>query len=137
MVKSQELSDPNERGTYNFAAVTRWLKKVPGQNIFNLRYLLFPINISNVHWTLAVVFMEDRCIPYYDSLPDDKPFHMEMRNGILQYLKDEYKAVIDGNELQLSAWATLDCSSVTPPQMNGEIIIKQSVFVRLLLLRRS
>ncbi len=62
MLFGQERLDPNERGTYNFANVARWSKKVPGGNIFNLRYLLFPININDNHWTLAVVFMEDRCI---------------------------------------------------------------------------
>ena len=38
----QELSDPNERGTYNFEVVARWSKLVPGGNIFNLRYLYSP-----------------------------------------------------------------------------------------------
>lgn len=121
----QESSDPNERGTYNFAAVARWSKLVPGGNIFNLRYLLIPINISDLHWTLAVVFMEDRCIRYYDSLPDGSLFHTKMRDGVLQYLKDEYKAVTDGNELYVGEWETLDCTSITPRQMNGESIIKQ------------
>ena len=121
----QESSDPNERGTYNFAAVARWSKLVPGGNIFNLRYLLIPINISDLHWTLAVVFMEDRCIRYYDSLPDGSLFHTKMRDGVLQYLKDEYKAVTDGNELNVGEWETLDCTCITPRQMNGESIIKQ------------
>jgi hypothetical protein len=116
----QELLDPNKRGIYNFAAVARWSKMVPGGNIFNLRYLLFPINISDVHWTLAVVSMEDRCIRYYDSLPDRTQFHTDMRNGIRQYLKDEYKKLTDGNELNETEWDSLDCSSETPRQINGE-----------------
>ncbi len=93
--------------------------------IFNLRYLLIPISISDLHWTLAVVFMKDRCIRYYDSLPDRSLFHTKMRDGVLQYLKDEYKAVTDGNEINVGEWETLDCTSITPRQMNGEIIIKQ------------
>ena len=121
----QELSAPNGRGRYNFAVVVRWLKLVPGGNIFNLRNLLFPINISDLHWTLAVVFMEDRCIRYYDSFPDGSLCHTKMRNGVMQYLKDEHKAVRDGNKLNVGEWEILDCSSVTPRQMNGEIIIKQ------------
>ena len=90
-----------------------------------IELLLIPINISDLHWTLAVVFMEDRCIRYYDSLPDGSLFHTKMRDGVLQYLKDEYKAVTDGNELYVGEWETLDCTSITPRQMNGESIIKQ------------
>ena len=90
-----------------------------------LEVLVFPINISDLHWELAVVFMEDECLRYYDSFPDGSLFHMETRNRVLQYLKDEYKAATDGNELNVGKWDTLDCSSVTPRQMNGESIIKQ------------
>ncbi len=71
-----------------------------------------------------MIFMEDMCIRFNDSFPDGSLFHTEMRNGVLQYLKDEYKAVTDGNEFNVGEWDTLDCSSVTPRQMNGESIIK-------------
>ncbi|KAL3802433.1 hypothetical protein ACHAW5_001154 [Stephanodiscus triporus] len=90
------LSDPNEHGKFNFAAVARLSKMVPGGNIFNLRYLLFPINISDMHWILAVVFMEDRCIQYYDWLPDGSLFHKEMRNGCL--------AVFEGRVQSSNRW---------------------------------
>jgi sentrin-specific protease 1 len=30
--------------------------------------VLFPINISNMHWALAVAFMQKKKIVYYDSL---------------------------------------------------------------------
>jgi sentrin-specific protease 1 len=87
MLFGQERLDPNERGTYNFANVARWSKKVPGGNIFNLRYLLIPINISDLHWTLAVVFMEDRCIQYYDSLPDGKEIHTKIKMDYCSILR--------------------------------------------------
>ena len=88
------MTDSNECDKYDFTRVARWSKNVPGGNIFNLRYLLFPINIRDTHWTLAVVFMEHKCIQYYyDSLPDDNEFHNNLRNGVMQYLKDEYKAL--------------------------------------------
>jgi hypothetical protein len=56
------------RGRYNYKMVKRWSKKVPGKDIFNLKYIFFPINLDNTHWTLAVIFMEDKQIRYYDSL---------------------------------------------------------------------
>jgi Ulp1 family protease len=54
--------DHNLRCVYNFANVATWSKKVTGENIFKMRYLFFPININDKHWTLAVVFMQDKCI---------------------------------------------------------------------------
>ena len=45
-----------------------------------------------------------------------------MANGLLQYLKDEYKAMNDGNELNDDNWDTVDCSRDIPQQMNGECI---------------
>ncbi|KAL3783082.1 hypothetical protein ACHAW5_002127 [Stephanodiscus triporus] len=39
-----------------------------GEDIFNLKYIVCPININdNTHWTSAVIFMEDKRIQYYDS----------------------------------------------------------------------
>ncbi len=75
--------DQNLRGVYNFANVATWSKKVPGENIFKMRYLLFPININDKHWTLAVVFMKDKCIQYYDSLPDGKEIHTKNDKWII------------------------------------------------------
>ena len=87
------LHDKEQHGTYKYENIARWSRKVPGGNI------LFPININDEHWTLAVVFMKERCIQYYDSLPDGNKVHTAIRNGVLQYLKDEYKAIHDGSEL--------------------------------------
>jgi hypothetical protein len=41
--------DQNIRCVYKFANVATWSKKVPGENIFNMRYLFFPININDTH----------------------------------------------------------------------------------------
>ena len=62
--------DPKLRGIYNYKNVKRWSKKVPGKDIFNLKYIFCPINHNNKHWTSAVIFMEDKRIQYYDSLAE-------------------------------------------------------------------
>ena len=64
----EENNDLKLRGRYNYKNVEGWSKKVPGKDIFNLKYILFPINLDMKHWTLAVIFMEDKWIQYYDSL---------------------------------------------------------------------
>ena len=33
--------------------------KCPGKDIFKLKHIFVPFNIENVHWALAVIYMED------------------------------------------------------------------------------
>jgi hypothetical protein len=54
-----------------------------------------------------VVFMQDKCIQCYDSLPDGKEIHTKIINGVLKHLKDEYKAMNDGNEQNHDKWETM------------------------------
>ena len=56
------------RGIYNYENVKGWSVKVPGKDIFNLKYIFCPINLNNIHWTVAVIFMEAKRIQYYDSM---------------------------------------------------------------------
>ena len=50
------------RGRYNYESVKRWSKKVPGKDIFKLKYIFCPINLNKKQWTVAVIFMEDKRI---------------------------------------------------------------------------
>jgi len=61
-------NDRTKRGKYNFNQVLSWSAKVPGKNIFNLKYIVCPYNIEQVHWAVAVIFMEDKHIQWYDSM---------------------------------------------------------------------
>jgi Ulp1 family protease len=59
----QKLSDEKNRnrklrGIYNYENVKGWSVKVPGKDIFNLKYIFCPINLNNIHWTVAVIFIE-------------------------------------------------------------------------------
>ena len=76
-------------GRYNYKNVKLWSKKVPGEDIFNLKYILCPINLDNMHWTSAVIFLEDKRIQYYDSMGGTDRLKLE---GLLEYVKDEYRA---------------------------------------------
>jgi Ulp1 family protease len=75
------------RGIYNYKNVNGWSVKVPGKDIFNLKYIFCPINLNNIHWTVAVIFMEAKRIQYYDSMGRTEMAKLE---GLLQYVKDEY-----------------------------------------------
>ncbi len=109
-------------GEYNCNNVKSWSKNVPGKDIFELKYIICPINYNNKHWTTAVIFMEEKQIKYYDSLVETKAtnlFSKARLNGLLQYLKDEYKTKNHGKEMDATEWQTVKCDN-TPRQSNGE-----------------
>jgi sentrin-specific protease 1 len=109
--------NPSLRGKYNYKNVKRWGKKVPGKDVFNLRYIVCPINLDNMHWTSAVIFMELKKIQYFDSMGGTDRSKLE---GLLQYLKDEHKAK-KGTELDVSEWELVPCTMDTPRQRNGKL----------------
>jgi sentrin-specific protease 1 len=112
----EKNNNPNLRGKYNYKNVKRWSKKVPGKDIFNLKYILCPINLDNMHWTSAVIYMEEKRIQYYDSMGGTDRTKLK---GLLEYVKDEYKAKNGGQEMDVSEWELVSCTSDTPRQRNG------------------
>jgi len=103
------------RGRYAYKNVKRWSKKVPGKDIFNLKYIVCPINLDNMHWVSAVIFMELKKIQYYDSLGGTDYTKLK---GLLEYLKDEWRAK-KGGEMDVSEWELVGCTRDTPRQKNG------------------
>ena len=78
---------------------------------------------KNKHWTVAVIFMEDKRIQYYDSFGNTD---MVKLNGLLQYVKDEYRAK-NGKEMMAEMdaleWKLVPCHKDTPQQKNGELYL--------------
>ncbi len=108
-------SSPQLRGRYNYKNVRRWLNKVPGKDIFNLKYIFCPINLDDIHWTLAVIFMEAN----YDLFGGTAWVKLE---GLLNYLKDAYRAK-HGKEMDATEWKLVSCRRDTPQQRNGELYL--------------
>jgi sentrin-specific protease 1 len=110
------------RRRYNYENVKKWSKKVPGKDIFNLKYIFCPINVNKTHWTVAVIFMEDKRIQYYDSFGNTD---MAKLNGLLQYVKDEYRAKNGKEMAEMDAmeWKLVPCQNDTPQQKNGELYL--------------
>jgi sentrin-specific protease 1 len=113
----EKNNDPGLRGRYNYKNVRHWSKKVPGEDIFKLKYILCPINLDNMHWTSGVIFMEDKRIQYYDSMGGTDMAKLE---GLLQYVKDEYRAK-NGKDMDATEWELVSCTRDTPRQRNGEL----------------
>jgi hypothetical protein len=112
----EKNNDPKLRGRYNYKNVESWSKMVPGKDIFQLKYVLCPINLDNKHWTLAVIFVEEKRIQYYDSMGGTDWAKLE---GLLEYVKDEYRAK-NGKDMDTSEWKLVPCTKDTPKQRNGE-----------------
>jgi len=105
-------------GNYNYANVNTYFRHVPGQNIFNLRYLVCPINIDNGHWTAIIVFMEKKEIRYYDSLGGTD---LDKLDGVLNYLCDEHHRMT-GEFLDTDEWELFECTDNVPRQLNGKCV---------------
>ena len=60
-----------------------------GGDIFALEKLLFPINIPKTHFFTICVFMRERTIRVFDSMPDSSG-RSAYKDNILKYLKDEH-----------------------------------------------
>jgi sentrin-specific protease 1 len=72
-----------ENDTYTYPNVKRWTKKF---DIFEKDKIFLPVNINNTHWTLLVVFMQDREIHYYDSMSGLTDLYL---NAAMDWIVDE------------------------------------------------
>uniref|UniRef100_A0A1B0FIA2 Ubiquitin-like protease family profile domain-containing protein n=1 Tax=Glossina morsitans morsitans TaxID=37546 RepID=A0A1B0FIA2_GLOMM len=66
-----------------YDAVRRWTNKV---DIFSKDILLIPINLAQVHWSIAIINFKERTIKYYDSMGYSNP---QVLTALEQYLKHE------------------------------------------------
>ena len=103
-------------GSYNYDMVRKWSSNVPGKDIFKLKYIICPVNDDNVHWSVAIIFMEETKIQWYNSMggTDNTKLH-----GLLRYLQDVYKEK-HGGDLDVHEWRLVYCTSDTPRQVNGK-----------------
>ena len=116
----EKSNDVSKRGKYNYDNARRWSSNVPGNDVFQLKYIVCPYNLDNYHWAAAVIFMEDKRIQWYDSkMGLTKSTEKNKLNGLMQYLKDEYRGKGCG-ELDDSEWNLVPCTKITPQQRNGK-----------------
>ncbi|CAG8507201.1 7662_t:CDS:1 [Ambispora leptoticha] len=72
--------------SYEYEAVARWTKNT---RIFKKEMVFVPINMDQVHWILAVIWMGTRKIQIWDSLGHSH--HKDsVGTWLNKYLKDEY-----------------------------------------------
>ncbi len=51
--------------TNGYKRVQRWTRS---KDVFSLDRIIFPVNLNNTHWCLAVINMKAKKFEYYDSL---------------------------------------------------------------------
>ncbi|OQS00336.1 SUMO protease [Thraustotheca clavata] len=99
-------------GGYNFINVRRWTRKI---DLFAMDKIFIPVNIRNVHWCLAVIFMSEKRIQYFDSM---NGAGTECLNILLRYLGDEHQHK-KNEPFDPSEWVLVESQPDTPQQGNS------------------
>jgi len=114
MTKLLNLNDKHENTPeYTYSNVFRWTKNF---NPFAYKHLYFPINVGLTHWTLAVIYVENMEISYYDSMGASGTYYLQ---HLLHWLEDEYikqKIGNDGDTLNTKKWTLNIGSTIKSPQ---------------------
>ncbi|CAM9822559.1 unnamed protein product [Pylaiella littoralis] len=102
-------------GKYNYKGVRRWTRKV---KVFEMDKIFVPVNVSNTHWCMAVIYMKHKRINYFDSMGGSGK---NVTNSLLDWLEDEDddKNGDDGT-FDPDDWTTEGTNvATTPQQENG------------------
>ncbi|CCI40892.1 unnamed protein product [Albugo candida] len=97
---------------YNYRNVRRWTRKV---DLFGMDKIFVPVNLSNTHWCLAVIFMKDKKIQYYDSM---RGCGLRCLETLRRYICDEMKDK-KNTEIVVDDWELIPTTIDTPQQKNG------------------
>lgn len=101
---------------YSYKEVRRWTVKAK-INIFELDYVIFPMNIGDMHWAMGAIDLRAKGFRYFDSMsatphPNFVPF-------LRCYLQDEHKArksaPLPGN---IEDWDLIPNVQAVPQQRN-------------------
>lgn len=101
---------------YSYKDVRRWTIKAK-VDIFELDYIIFPMNIGESHWTLGAIDLKEKGFRYFDSM-SCRPYK-NFAPFLRQYLQDEHKAK-KGKPLEgVDDWGLIIPESPIPQQDNG------------------
>ena len=78
-----EKSLTQQQGKFCYTTICKWIKV----NVFDMEHIFVPYNYDQVHWGLAVIFVQKKCINWYDSLSWYEEGRME---GLLEFMEHEW-----------------------------------------------
>ena len=121
-----KLFDEGGTNEYRYANVKRWSRRVAGKDIFALDKIFFACNVNGMHWTCAVIFMQEKRIQYFDSMREDGYMYSE---GLLKYIMDEWKTKKGGSFPDADKWKIIGSKGDVPTQRNatGSIVVYSPV----------
>jgi len=99
-------------GIYNYSDVSRWTRNI---DIFSRDKGYWPLNFTNLHWALLVIFFQSKEIYYYDSLHMNG---MRFITAFKRWLQDESMNK-RGIPLNINEWRVFHNPTDTPRQENG------------------
>eukprot|EP00439_Symbiodinium_sp_Y106_P078087 s562_g16.t3 len=73
---------------YNYKEVRRWTIKAK-VDIFDMDYVIFPMNIAETHWSMGAIDMREKGFRYFDSMFSNPPSNFVA--FLRRYLADEHK----------------------------------------------
>jgi len=106
--------------THGYAGVHRWSRHAPGKNLFTLDKIIFPVNVSGLHWVCVVAYMNQQVISCLDSLGCSQHGASENSHSmdlILSYLSAEYQRLYN-RSMDTKSWKMMH-DSRSPVQNNG------------------
>jgi len=126
MTKLLNIGHKKQDKKYDYNQVKTWsTAAVPGKDLFLLDKIFFPIHNGNAHWTLAVVFMQEKRIQMYDSLSNGSEEGAQIYlKAIFQYLRDDH---VNKKKCEMPCqkeWTLGDAQEDTPQQTNGMLWYK-------------
>jgi len=101
--------------TYSYGRVRRWTRKAK-VDIFDLDYMLFPINVGQSHWVVGVINVRERGFHCLDSLNNDV-VSPNFVSFLRKYIADEHKDKKGTPLCDAEHWDFLPI--VVPQQHNG------------------
>ena len=107
---------PDKDGQYEYKNVASWSKNVPGEDIFNLDKIILPINIGNMHWIVAVIFMRKKRIEIFDSFGSDGIRYL---HTLFRHIQDEHQDKKQTALPDINGWKLIPTQKKTPRQRNG------------------
>ena len=119
---SRSSTNSNNTYRYDYKRVSRWSKKVPLKDIFDLDKLFFPINVSNMHWILGIIDMTKKQILILDSFVNDEDTTAvattnRYARALFQYVSDEYREKKQKHLPNAMEWEIITSSS--PANINN------------------
>lgn len=95
--------------------VHRWTRSFPNKDLSNMEYIVMPVNVPMIHWSLILVELKIKKIKYIDSLGWDGQKYLEAAASFMQRYEQENETILDASQ----PWTLEDVGRNTPQQMNG------------------